>query len=42
VLALNVELTPSDLKEISAAMPPGAAAGARYPEPAMQALNRSG
>ena len=38
--ALNVELTPADLKAISAAAPPGAAAGLRYPEPAMQAVNR--
>jgi aryl-alcohol dehydrogenase-like predicted oxidoreductase len=38
--ALNIELTPADLKEISAAAPSGAAAGTRYPEPAMQAVNR--
>ncbi len=38
--ALNVELTPAELKEISAAAPPGTAAGLRYPEPAMQAVNR--
>jgi aryl-alcohol dehydrogenase-like predicted oxidoreductase len=37
---LNIELTPADLKEISAAVPPGAAAGLRYPEPAMHAVNR--
>jgi aryl-alcohol dehydrogenase-like predicted oxidoreductase len=40
VAALNVELTPADLKELSAAAPPGAAAGLRYPEPAMRAVNR--
>ena len=40
VAALNIELTPADLKEISAAAPSGAAAGTRYPEPAMQAVNR--
>ena len=40
VAALNIELTPVDLKEISAAAPPGATAGLRYPEPAMQAVNR--
>jgi aryl-alcohol dehydrogenase-like predicted oxidoreductase len=40
VAALNLELTPADLKEISAAAPSGAAAGTRYPEPAMQAVNR--
>jgi aryl-alcohol dehydrogenase-like predicted oxidoreductase len=39
VAALNIELTPVDLKEISAAAPPGATAGLRYPEPAMQAVN---
>ena len=38
--ASNIELTPADLKEISAAAPSGAAAGTRYPEPAMQAVNR--
>jgi aryl-alcohol dehydrogenase-like predicted oxidoreductase len=37
---LNIELTPADLKAISAAAPPGVAAGQRYPEPAMQAVNR--
>ncbi|MGD0614182.1 MAG: aldo/keto reductase, partial [Verrucomicrobiota bacterium] len=36
----NIELTPADLEEISAAAPPGAAAGMRYPGPAMQAVNR--
>jgi aryl-alcohol dehydrogenase-like predicted oxidoreductase len=40
VAALNIELTPADLKEISVAAPPGAATGMRYPEPAMQAVNR--
>jgi aryl-alcohol dehydrogenase-like predicted oxidoreductase len=40
VAASNIELTPADLKEISAAAPSGAAAGTRYPEPAMQAVNR--
>jgi aryl-alcohol dehydrogenase-like predicted oxidoreductase len=39
VAALNIELTPADLKAISAAAPSGAAAGLRYPEPAMQAVN---
>jgi aryl-alcohol dehydrogenase-like predicted oxidoreductase len=38
--ALKIELTPADLKEISAAAPPGATAGMRYPEAAMQAVNR--
>jgi aryl-alcohol dehydrogenase-like predicted oxidoreductase len=40
VAASNIELTPADLKEISAAAPSGAAAGTRYPEPAMQAVSR--
>ena len=40
VAALNVELTPTEIKEISSAMPPGAAAGMRYPEASMQAVNR--
>jgi len=38
--ALKVELSPADLAEIATALPAGAAAGARYPEPAMQAVNR--
>jgi aryl-alcohol dehydrogenase-like predicted oxidoreductase len=40
VAALNIELSPADLQEISAALPLGAAAGLRYAEPAMQAVNR--
>ena len=40
VAALNIELTPAELKEISAAVTPEAVAGQRYPAPAMQALNR--
>jgi aryl-alcohol dehydrogenase-like predicted oxidoreductase len=40
VAALNVELTPAEIKEISSAMPPGAATGIRYPEASMQAVNR--
>jgi len=40
VAALNIELTPADLEEISAAVPPGAAAGMRYPEASMQSVNR--
>jgi aryl-alcohol dehydrogenase-like predicted oxidoreductase len=40
VAALNIELTPADLEEISAATPPGAAAGMRYPEAGMQSVNR--
>ena len=40
VAALNIELTPAELKEISAAVPPGAAAGMRYPKASMQSVNR--
>ena len=40
VAALNIELTPAELEEISAAAPPGAAAGTRYPEESMQSVNR--
>jgi aryl-alcohol dehydrogenase-like predicted oxidoreductase len=40
VAALNIELTPAELGEISAAAPPGAAAGSRYPESSMQSVNR--
>ena len=34
--ALEVKLTPGDVARLSAAIPPGAAAGLRYPENAMQ------
>jgi aryl-alcohol dehydrogenase-like predicted oxidoreductase len=40
VAALKIKLMPVDLEEISAAVPPGAATGMRYPEQAMQAVNR--
>lgn len=40
VAALTVELALEELAEISAAMPVGAPAGLRYPEWAMQAINR--
>jgi len=40
VAALNIELAPAELEEISAAAPPGAAAGMRYPEAAMKSVNR--
>ncbi|HWP35834.1 MAG TPA: aldo/keto reductase [Thermodesulfobacteriota bacterium] len=36
--ALAVRLTPEDVARISAAVPPGAAAGARYPEPQLKAV----
>ena len=38
--AVNVTLTPEEIFELDAALPPGAAAGTRYPEAAMQAVNR--
>jgi aryl-alcohol dehydrogenase-like predicted oxidoreductase len=38
--SLRVELTPAEREEISAALPPQAIAGARYPEAALQAVNR--
>ena len=40
VAALDVRLTPEDLARIDRILPPGAAAGARYAEAQMQALNR--
>jgi aryl-alcohol dehydrogenase-like predicted oxidoreductase len=38
--ALGVRLTPEDLKRLSEAIPFGATAGLRYPEAAMQSVNR--
>lgn len=38
--ALAVQLTPADLTELGQAIPPGAAAGMRYPEWSMKAVNR--
>jgi aryl-alcohol dehydrogenase-like predicted oxidoreductase len=38
--ALDVKLTPEDLKRLDAILPPGAAAGQRYPEHSMAAVNR--
>jgi aryl-alcohol dehydrogenase-like predicted oxidoreductase len=40
VAALDITLTPSDLEQISRAVPKGAAAGDRYPSRAMAAVNR--
>ncbi len=40
VASVNIELSAADLKEISSAAPPGAAAGMRYPEQNMKAVNR--
>jgi aryl-alcohol dehydrogenase-like predicted oxidoreductase len=36
--AMEVELSPQDVERISAAIPPGAAAGPRYPEPQLKAV----
>jgi aryl-alcohol dehydrogenase-like predicted oxidoreductase len=38
--AADLELTSEDLARLDEAAPPGVAAGTRYPEWAMQALNR--
>ena len=40
IAALALELSPADVAEISAALLPGAAAGPRYPELAMQMVSR--
>jgi aryl-alcohol dehydrogenase-like predicted oxidoreductase len=40
VAALEVELTPADLQRIEEIAPKGVAAGTRYPEAAMKAINR--
>jgi aryl-alcohol dehydrogenase-like predicted oxidoreductase len=37
--ALNVQLSPDDLRRIDEAMPAGAAAGLRYPEPQMKGVH---
>ena len=38
--ALDIRLTPEELTEIDSLIPPGAAAGSRYSEPGMRAINR--
>jgi aryl-alcohol dehydrogenase-like predicted oxidoreductase len=38
--AVNVKLTPEDLRRIDEVAPHGAAAGERYPQAAMAAVNR--
>ena len=38
--ALDVRLTPEELTELDGLLPPGAAAGARYPEPGMRTINQ--
>ena len=40
VAALNVKLTADDLREIDEVVPQGVAAGPRYAEAAMKAVNR--
>lgn len=39
VSALSVELTPDDIEELNRLVPPGAAAGERYPAEGMKGLN---
>ncbi|HWB54743.1 MAG TPA: aldo/keto reductase, partial [Tepidisphaeraceae bacterium] len=38
--AINVQLTDEDLNQIDQILPPGSAAGTRYPEAGMKSLNR--
>jgi aryl-alcohol dehydrogenase-like predicted oxidoreductase len=38
--AADIQLTPDELREIDALLPPGIAAGTRYPEAGMRAINR--
>ncbi len=38
--ARNVQLTPEELSQIDAILPPGSASGDRYPAQAMQAIDR--
>src|SRR5262249_26518947 len=38
--ALDIRLTADELAEIDSLIPPGAAAGSRYSEPGMRAVNR--
>jgi aryl-alcohol dehydrogenase-like predicted oxidoreductase len=40
IRALEVRLTPDDLVQINSILPPGGAAGTRYPESGMQVVNR--
>jgi aryl-alcohol dehydrogenase-like predicted oxidoreductase len=37
--AVGVALTPEEIAQIDAAMPPGAGAGTRYPEPQMKGVH---
>jgi aryl-alcohol dehydrogenase-like predicted oxidoreductase len=38
--AAHLSLSPAELSELNAALPPNSAAGTRYPEPGMRAVNR--
>jgi aryl-alcohol dehydrogenase-like predicted oxidoreductase len=38
--AVDIRLSPQELDRIDRAMPPGAAAGMRYPEQGMRTVNR--
>jgi aryl-alcohol dehydrogenase-like predicted oxidoreductase len=38
--AVEIHFTAAELERIDAALPPGAAAGMRYPEPGMRTVNR--
>ena len=38
--AVDIHLTREDLQEIDTLLPAGMAAGTRYPEPGMRAVNR--
>ena len=40
IAALEVRLTPEDLAQINRILPPGGAAGTRYPASGMQVVNR--
>jgi aryl-alcohol dehydrogenase-like predicted oxidoreductase len=40
IAAVDIHLTADDIRRINEAMPAGAAAGLRYPEPMMQAVNQ--
>jgi aryl-alcohol dehydrogenase-like predicted oxidoreductase len=40
IKAIEVQLTPDDLRKINEIMPPGITAGTRYPEAAMASVNR--
>ncbi len=40
VRSVKIELTPEDVSIVNESAPPGATAGLRYPEPAMQSVNK--